>query len=274
MTLEIKHTFQSAKGDGADATLVQPSNWNDTHTITMAADKVIGRSGSSGAAQELTFTTLAQTLAACTTAADFIAALGLGAFSTGDVKFTIKTTADAGWIMMDDGTIGDGSSAASSRANDDCEALFTLLWEGISDTYAPVTGGRGVSAAADWAAHKKISLTKVLGRALAAAGSGSGLSARTLGQTTGAETHTLSEAEIPAHDHTITDPGHTHTTTPANPIVLESVAGGSQFTASTAKSVGMSINSATTGITIDNAGGGGSHNNVQPTTFLNCMIKV
>jgi hypothetical protein len=29
----IKHTFVSSKSDGADATLVQPSNWNDEHTI-------------------------------------------------------------------------------------------------------------------------------------------------------------------------------------------------------------------------------------------------
>lgn len=29
----IKHTFASAKSDGADATLVRPSNWNANHTI-------------------------------------------------------------------------------------------------------------------------------------------------------------------------------------------------------------------------------------------------
>lgn len=29
----IKHTFQSAKSDGGDSTLIQPSNWNADHTI-------------------------------------------------------------------------------------------------------------------------------------------------------------------------------------------------------------------------------------------------
>lgn len=31
--MTITHTFTSPKADGADATLVRPSNWNDTHTI-------------------------------------------------------------------------------------------------------------------------------------------------------------------------------------------------------------------------------------------------
>lgn len=54
MTISLKHTFQSAKSDGTDSTLVQPSNWNAEHTITLAAGKVLGRdSTSAGAVQEL-----------------------------------------------------------------------------------------------------------------------------------------------------------------------------------------------------------------------------
>lgn len=34
----IKHVFTSAKTDGADATLVQPSNWNDEHTVDQYLD--------------------------------------------------------------------------------------------------------------------------------------------------------------------------------------------------------------------------------------------
>lgn len=29
----IVHAFESAKGDGSDATLVQPSDWNADHTL-------------------------------------------------------------------------------------------------------------------------------------------------------------------------------------------------------------------------------------------------
>lgn len=54
MTISLKHTFTSAKSDGADSTLVQPSNWNAEHTMTAAAGKVIGRDTSgAGAVQEL-----------------------------------------------------------------------------------------------------------------------------------------------------------------------------------------------------------------------------
>jgi len=31
--MAIKHKFTSAKADDADATLIRPSNWNDTHDI-------------------------------------------------------------------------------------------------------------------------------------------------------------------------------------------------------------------------------------------------
>lgn len=35
MALEITHEFQSAKGDGPDATLVQPSDWNALHKMVL-----------------------------------------------------------------------------------------------------------------------------------------------------------------------------------------------------------------------------------------------
>jgi hypothetical protein len=54
MTISLKHTFASAKTDSADATLVQPSNWNQEHVLTAAAGKVLGRDTSgAGAVQEL-----------------------------------------------------------------------------------------------------------------------------------------------------------------------------------------------------------------------------
>lgn len=54
MTISLKHTFTSAKTDSADATLVQPSNWNQEHVLTAAAGKVLGRDTSgAGAVQEL-----------------------------------------------------------------------------------------------------------------------------------------------------------------------------------------------------------------------------
>ena len=53
-------------------------------------------------------------------------ALSQSAFTTGDVKITLKNVADSGWVIMNDGNIGDASSSATTRANADTQNLFTL----------------------------------------------------------------------------------------------------------------------------------------------------
>jgi hypothetical protein len=191
---------------------------------------------------------------------------GSAAFSTGDAKLSIKISADAGWVKCDDGTIGDGSSGASTRANDDCEDLFLLLWINVSDTYAPVTGGRGATAAADWAAHKKIALTKQLGRALIIAGAGSGLTSRSLGQTGGSE-----DAVNVTHTHSVTDPGHAHTVAcePVGVVGVTSFQNGS-----TAPPNPVTSSTAVTGISIQNSGVSGTGANMQPYGAWNIFMKL
>lgn len=200
-----------------------------------------------------------------------LAELRLLAPQTGDLKLSMNTTAPAGWVACNDGTIGDASSGASTRANADTAALYALLWSGVSDTYAPVTTGRGVSAAADFAAHKPLALTKMLGRALALAGAGATLTSRALGETAGEETHALTSGENGPHTHTITDPGHTHTifgavsgSGPGSGTFLASVSGGGNTVSA----------SHTTGISVDSAGSGTAHNNMQPTSFLHAFLKL
>lgn len=55
MALSIKHKFTSAKTDGSDTALVQPSNWNDTHDLTGSTNILFGTNGS-GAGGEITIT--------------------------------------------------------------------------------------------------------------------------------------------------------------------------------------------------------------------------
>jgi microcystin-dependent protein len=55
MAISNKHKFTSPKADGADTSLVRPSNWNDEHDLTMATGKVLGRTtAGDGAVEELT----------------------------------------------------------------------------------------------------------------------------------------------------------------------------------------------------------------------------
>ncbi len=128
----------------------------------------------------------------------------VSAVATGTVAPFVGTTAPSGWAMLTGAsavrTLGDASSGAS-LASTTASALFTLLWDSMADGQAPVSSGRGASAAADFAAHKTITIPDPRGRTLIGAGSGSGLTARTHGATGGAETHQLSEAELASHAH-------------------------------------------------------------------------
>lgn len=196
-------------------------------------------------------------------------------FTTGDVKLTIKTVADPNWIMMDDGTIGDATSGAG-YANVNAQALFTLIWTNIPDTWAPVTGGRGANAAADWAAHKPIKLPRALGRALAAAGSGAGLSARVLGAFMGEEVHSPTIAEMMGHGHSVTDPGHYHNLS-SNANIQASYAtfdGGSSYNVSLWGGYFSTTQSQSSGVSVVPYGSSQAFNQMQPTTFLNVMIKL
>lgn len=169
-------------------------------------------------------------------------------FTTGDVKLTIKTTADTGWVLMNDGTIGNASSGGTTRANADTEALFTLLWNNTADAQCAVSTGRGANAAADYAANKTIALPKALGRALATYGAGSGLTSRVLALANGSE-----DAVVVAHTHT--SPGDSTGT------------GGSANARNGASGGGADITTSSAGVSATGA-------NMQPTLFLNTMIKL
>lgn len=83
-------------------------------------------------------------------------------WATGMVAPFARSTAPSGWIKANGGTIGNASSGATTRANADTFALFSLLWSEFNNTALPIqdsTGAastRGASAAADFAANKRL----------------------------------------------------------------------------------------------------------------------
>lgn len=77
-------------------------------------------------------------------------------FQTGDVMWLDVDGIRTGWVRDNGRTIGSATSGATERANADTVALYTFLWNTYSNTVCPVSGGRGASAAADFAANKTI----------------------------------------------------------------------------------------------------------------------
>ena len=86
------------------------------------------------------------------------------AVQTGDIFTHSGATAPTGSIKGNGGTIGSAASGATTRANADTEALFTLYWNDYDDASLPIqdsAGGastRGASAAADFAANKRMTV--------------------------------------------------------------------------------------------------------------------
>ncbi|MBB4642376.1 microcystin-dependent protein [Rhizorhapis suberifaciens] len=95
-----------------------------------------------------------------------------------------------------------------------------------------------------------------------------GVNGDNLGATGGAETHTLTVAQIPSHDHG----GVTGT---SNPTVTGIRELGQAQTGGAGSRIGTggSIGSVSHNHTIPDQGGGGAHNNVQPTIIFNQIIK-
>lgn len=83
-----------------------------------------------------------------------------------------SNTAPDGFLFHNGQTLGSGTSGADNASNL-YQALFLYIWTNLSNPSAnaicPVVGGIGLTAAADWAANKKITLPNECGAVSAGA---------------------------------------------------------------------------------------------------------
>lgn len=177
---------------------VTPFNGNQS----MAGFKITNAANGVADGDYVTMSQLAEVIASIANAAP-----------TGAVKGFRRTTAPIGWVKENGGTIGSAASGATTRANADTEPLFTLMWEQFNNTVLPIqtSGGvattRGASAAADFAANKRMPLFDSRSRFHRGADDGLGFDATLtvgLAQADGIKKHKHpGTTEEDTHSHTV-----------------------------------------------------------------------
>ena len=208
------------------------------------------------------------------TGAQFVTVGGGSGAVTGTLVDYVGSTAPTGYVLADGKTIGSASSSGTERANDDCYALFVLLWNSMANSEAAVSGGRGANADSDWSANKTIALPDLRGRVTAGkdnmggttasrlTSAGSGITGTTLGVAGGTETHTLTAGQsgLPSHSH-------------SDNYVYNAGAGNGTYTAGASGAANLVISTTSTG-TAGPTSASSAHQNTQPTYIVNKIIKL
>lgn len=214
-----------------------------------------------------------------------------GGWPTGSIRDTLRPEPAEGWLFLDGRGIGDAGSGAAARAHADTAALYALLWDNCDDSLCPVAGGRGATAAADFAAGKPLALPSARGRARfgrddmggSAAGvltlAGGGLDGTLLGAAGGAQSRSIAETHLPAHSHGAgtlaaeSAGGHAHTVPLGNasgdPAALLGEGPGSTAPTGTAGAHTHAI-AGSTGA----AGGGTALPTLPPALVVNVEVKL
>jgi microcystin-dependent protein len=160
------------------------------------------------------------------------------------------------YVLIPAGTIIQSAAFNEPEGWFDCNGR-TLLVAEYAYLFSAI--GYGYSIGVYSGADLSFNIPDMRGRIGVGSGNGSGLLAKTLGTTGGAESHTLTVDEMPAHDHG----GSTGST---NAALI-----GSTTTASIA---GHEVaDNGSHSHTIPSQGGGSAHNNMQPYVVLRYLIK-
>jgi hypothetical protein len=215
-----------------------------------------------------------------------------GQIQTGTPVQSLSSTVPYGYVAANALTVGNPSSNATNRANSDTQFLFNFLWAQPASvcpiyTSAGTASTRGASATADYAANKAIAVPNMKGLGLMGVDTMGGAATTFLsgvpvtsgsdtvpGSIVGENLHSLQAAENATHTHGITDDGHTHATSP-NPVLVLGPGTSNNFQQSGPQgNFNLTINSATTGITINSQGSGTGHNTVERNMLVYWNMKL
>jgi len=204
MAVSLKHAFTSGKGDGPDASVVRPSNWNAEHNLTLVGPAVLGKpNAGAGPAVEVPAGAYGLQLLATADANAFNAITGSS--PTGAVLPFLGVGPITGWVRANGLVIGNASIPATGaeRRNADCQALFVHLYTQFPDTICPVSGGRSGNALNDFNAAKTLRLPSLRGVQLVGDDvmgnvAANVLPGQTLGASGGAMTRSIALANLPA----------------------------------------------------------------------------
>jgi hypothetical protein len=196
-------------------------------------------------------------------------------FQTGDVLWVPFAGTRTGWVRANGRTIGSSSSGATERANSDTSALYDYLWSNFSDTLCPVSGGRGASSSADFSANKAMGTLDMRGRAPfglddmgnSAAGVIAAGTPTTAGSGAGAETVTISQANLPNYNLTITSLNVKYDTAQSDPG-----SGGTRITS--ISSAGATTSSGGIAGTLASGGSGTATNKMPPYRLGSFFFKL
>ena len=211
-------------------------------------------------------TSAAMSAGAVTTASIASQAVGTDQLADGSVT-TAKLAAGAIPSSVPTGALFPfgGTTAPTGYLFCDGSAVSRTTYSGLFTAIGTLWGaGDGIAT---------FNLPDLRGRTPIGAGQGLSLSLRTIGQFLGEETHTLIIAEMPSHNHSITDPGHSHHPSSGSNFITNL---GSNHFGNGPQSLdvsGATTAPAYTGISINSTGGDQAHNVMQPSIVVNYIIK-
>jgi len=279
-------------------TAVSPGAYGDaTHVATFTVDAQ-GRLTAAGSTSITGFLTVANNLSDVASAAT--SRTNLGVTATGaDTTYAFRANnlsdlANAGTARtnLGLGTIAtqnassvtiSGGTITNTNGGVPAGAMFDFAGTAAPTGYL-LCDGSAVSRATYAALFAAISTTWGVGdgvttfnvpdfrrrAAVGSGGSGSATLGNAVGNTGGEENHVLVTAELAAHTHSLTDPGHVHT---AFSVGSSTTGFASTGSAGTSGGGSVGISTATTGITAANTGSDTGHNTMQPSAVVLKIIK-